>query len=65
MDLKALGQVLIIFGLLGLTIKLIEVLAIYNGGLITHCFGIDYLYESLTLGIPILLLVIGCKLYVK
>lgn len=53
---KLIGKLLIIVGLIGIALKFIEPYIIQKG-----CFGNDYFYETLTIGIPIILIVIGYK----
>jgi len=56
LNTKFNGKVLFLVGILGFTIKLIEPIIITKG-----CFGTDYLYEILTFGIPIAMIVVGYK----
>jgi len=45
-------------GLIGIILKLTEPFIITKG-----CFGYDYIYEFISFGIPIIILVIGYRIY--
>ena len=60
MSNQLIGKILMLIGLIGIILKLIEPLIITKG-----CFGYDYIYEFISFGIPIIILVIGFRLQKK
>ncbi len=59
-DYKLIGKLLLIFGLIGLSVKLMEPIIITKG-----CFGYDYTYEVISFGVPIIFIIIGFKMIKK